>query len=202
MLPQLLLDISTTATFSSNHPMRAAARSLLLNRNTQQVNWMIQWTAKWHQQQTHRIVQLFRITDFDTILTTDEMHWCSVNISIDTTCDESLNWAAEKTHFNVCCCSYLLSVTTPQYCWQCSPSVIVRGQLSDLEWGEENFPGDILSSSWLRESPPWSRLCWARYSHGPSPWPALPWLSFFRYFLRQSQTYRATSWAPVGAKLS
>ena len=39
-------------TFSSNHPMRAEARSLLLNRNTPQVNWMIQWTAKWHQQQT------------------------------------------------------------------------------------------------------------------------------------------------------
>ena len=117
------------------------------------------------------------------------MHWCSVNISIDTTCDESLNWAAEKTHFNVCCCSYLLSVTTPQYCWQCSPSVIVRGQLSDLEWREDNFPGDILSSSWSRESPPWSRRCWEHYSHGALPWPALPWLSFSRYYTNKMRSY-------------
>ena len=57
--------------------MRVAARNLLLNRITpaagefnDSVNSKVAPAAD---SQTHRIVQLFRITDFDTILT-DEMH--------------------------------------------------------------------------------------------------------------------------------
>ena len=100
---------------------------------------MIQWTAKWPaaDSQTHRIVQLFRITDFDTILT-DEMHWCSMSL-------EHINWHHMWWH------SQLSSGEGTFLCWLrlravISDNTILLTMLSTTECDSEKTAG------WFREN--------------------------------------------------